>query len=170
MSGRNFAILLVGIGIVAFIALRPRPYSIGDKIDNFTLGSVQGDQIRLTDFRGKVLFIEFFSTWCPYCKQAYPRTVEWSEVNKDKPNVAFLKISCGEEYAVVKAFAENNISNWPVLVDSDKEVYDKFFKKKGVPAFAIIDKQGRLSFAQVGWNPAFLSTFQFELNAAIDGN
>ncbi len=170
MSSRNFVLLLVGIAIAAFLVLKPRPYSIGDKVDTFTLSSANGGLISLNKYRGKVVFLEFFATWCPYCKQAYPRTVELSNNYRDNSDVVFVKISCGEDLPVVKAFIEANKSHWDVLVDPDDKVQSKFFKDGGVPAFVIIDKQGRLVYTQYGWSSAFIATFQFNLNNALEGN
>jgi len=127
---------------------------------NFCLEGLDGRKVELKTFKGKVIFINFWATWCGPCKEEMPSMEALYQQYKEKDFV-FLTISV--DYGgikQVKEFIKQNRYTFPVLLDPKCETFD-VFRVKGIPTTLIIDKKGRMIGKAVGprnWkNPEFTS-------------
>ena len=150
MKVKNLIVIVTVLTVLGYWALRPRPHGAGDRVPDFTLNSIDGEAVSLRDFRGKTVFIEFFNTWCPVCRTAFPQTGRLASRFAQDPGVVFIAVNRGESRSVVKGFLERYQKDWPVLLDPDRQVYKKIFSED-VPAFVIIDPVGRLAYQGTGW-------------------
>lgn len=113
----------------------------------FTLKDVDGKDVSLTDFKGKVIYIDFWASWCTPCraemKEAAPALHKKFEDNKD---VVFLYISVDENTnAWKKAINDDKIIGIHLLSDNGaKGRLAQLFNIKGVPHYMIIDKEGKV--------------------------
>ncbi len=129
---------------------------------NFRLEDLKGRKIELKNFRGKVIFLNFWATWCGPCKEELPSVETLYQQFKEK-NFVFLTISVDYEgRKPVKEFIEKHRYTFPVLLDHKYETLD-LYKVKGIPTTFIIDKKGRMIGRAVGprnWkNPEVVSLF-----------
>lgn len=86
---------------------------------DFTLEDLQGNKIKLSDYRGKIVFLNFWATWCPYCVREMP-DLEAAHIELSKVgNAAILTINVQEDLEKVKEFVEENGLTLPVLMDYD---------------------------------------------------
>ena len=88
------------------------------------------------------------------------------------PNIAFISINRGEGCSQVQGYADKVGKPWPVLLDTEREVYKRFFDK-GVPAFVFIDREHKLRFRQVGWwtsSTEGVNNLAFEIEKAMVGS
>jgi len=127
---------------------------------NFCLEGLNGRKVELKTFKGKVIFINFWATWCGPCKEEMPSMEALYQQYKEKDFV-FLTISV--DYGgikQVKEFIKQNRYTFPVLLDPKCETFD-VFRVKGIPTTLIIDKKGRMIGKAVGprnWkSPEFIS-------------
>jgi len=127
---------------------------------NFCLEGLNGRKVELKDFKGKVIFINFWATWCSPCKEEMSSMEALYQQFKEKGFV-FLTISV--DYGgikPVKEFIEKNRYTFPVLLDPKCETLN-VFRVKGIPTTLIINRKGRMIGKAVGprnWkNPEFTS-------------
>jgi peroxiredoxin len=124
--------------------------SKGDKAPDFELVNHEGKTVSLQDYRGKVVLIDFWGTWCVWCVRSFPKLEEAYTKLKDK-NVEFLGLSCQEpdDAEPVKFAREKGIS-YPILLDGD--AVSEEYNVSGFPTFYIIDKEGNVILAKSGYS------------------
>lgn len=137
-------IMLVTIGIFAFYF-----YALNHKVEgavrvgmpaiDFTAEDLDGNMIRLSDFKGEVVVINFFATWCPPCKEEAPELQKFETHYKDKAKLLF--IDRGEPKERVKKFADELQSTSTYLLDSKNELSINY-GVVGQPETFVVDKQG----------------------------
>jgi peroxiredoxin len=109
-----------------------------------TLKDMNGKDIRLADYKGQVIFLNFWATWCGPCKVEIPHFVELQEKYRDR-GVIFLGLSVDDPVEKLRPFAEQYKMNYPVLIGLDREdVQDAFGGLLGVPVTFIIDRSGTI--------------------------
>jgi thiol-disulfide isomerase/thioredoxin len=148
--------------VLAFLCLAGNAdaISLGSKIDikpikgNRTLPSLnledlKGKKVDLKSFKGKVIFLNFWATWCGPCKEEMPSIEALYQRFKDRDFI-FLTISVDYEGSKpVREFIEKNRYTFPVLVDQKSETLD-IFEVTGIPTTFVIDKQGKLLGKAIG--------------------
>ncbi|KRQ86345.1 Thiol-disulfide oxidoreductase ResA [Caloramator mitchellensis] len=105
---------------------------------DFELENLNGDKVKLSDYKGKVIVLNFFATWCPPCKAELPGFVKVVEEYKDK-DVVFLFVDVGEDNSTVKGFLDENGYKFTPLMDYDGKVSD-MYGVRGIPTTFIISK------------------------------
>jgi len=117
----------------------------------FSLLDTDGNRVDLAAMRGKVVFVNFWATWCPPCREEMPSMLRLNERMSGKPFV-MLTILMNDEPANAKAFYNNIGGALPTLLDPDG-VAAKAYGITGVPETYIIDKQGILRKKFIGGWP-----------------
>jgi len=117
------------------------PNELAGAAPAFTLTNLEGKSISLADFRGKVVVLDFWATWCPPCKREIPDFIDLQKEYGSR-GVQIVGIAL-DEPEKVRAFAQQNGMNYPVLLGSD-EVTMRYGGIEGIPTTFIIDKSGRI--------------------------
>jgi peroxiredoxin len=116
---------------------------------NFSLEDLSGKKANLKQYRGKVVFLNFWATWCGPCKEEMPSMEALYQKFKERGFV-FLTISVDyEEKKKVKEFIDKHHYTFPVLIDSKGFTLD-FYGVKGIPTTILIDKKGRMVGRAIG--------------------
>ena len=130
------------------------------------LKDVYGNTVRLSDFRGKVVFLNFWATWCAACVVEMPSMEKLHRRLKDKDFV-MIAINMQESDVQVKAFFEKMKLSFAALLDSNGEVATGF-AVNALPTTFVLDKEGRIVGAAIGpreWNSrASIALFEYLLN------
>jgi len=117
---------------------------------DFVLKDMNGKDVRFADYKGKVVLLNFWATWCGPCKYEIPAFVELQEKYRDK-GVAFLGFSVDDPVEKLKPFAQQYRMNYPVLVgDGREDVQDAFGPIWGIPVTFMISRDGRLCKRHMG--------------------
>jgi thiol-disulfide isomerase/thioredoxin/outer membrane lipoprotein-sorting protein len=125
----------------------------GAQASDFTLTDTEGNEVSLNSLRGKVVFIDFWATWCPPCRESLPHTQSLSQHEKVKSgDLVVLAVNAREDLDTVKKFMQDNNYSFRVLLDKDGKVMDSF-KVRGIPTFVVIDREGKVAWVQVGFMP-----------------
>ena len=120
---------------------------------DFKVTDLSGKSISLSDYKGKVLFLNFWATWCPPCRAEIPDFVEAYGEHKTK-GLEILGISLdskGKEAIV--AFVDKYKINYPVVLETrntTEQLIDDYQPGQFIPTTIVIDKQGRIRNKQVG--------------------
>jgi peroxiredoxin len=116
---------------------------------DFHLPTLDGNLVRLADFKGKVIFLNFWATWCPPCIQEMP----WMETlyrSLKGWEFEMLAVSIDEDgKEAVRPFMKKYSLTLPVLIDRDKKVA-ALYGITGIPETFIITKQGVIDFKIIG--------------------
>jgi len=132
-----------------FLKVGIQPMKGNTKAPNFCLEGLKGKKWELKNFKGKVVFLNFWATWCGPCKEEMPSMEALYQQFKEKDFV-FLTISVDYEgRRPVKEFIEKHRYTFPVLLDPRCEILD-LYKAKGIPTTIVIDKNGRMIGKAVG--------------------
>jgi peroxiredoxin len=127
------------------------------------LKDVYGNTVRLSDFRGKVVFLNFWATWCAACVVEMPSMEKLHRRLKDKDFV-MIAINAQESNVQVKTFFEKLKLSFAALLDSNGEVATGF-AVNALPTTFVLDKEGRIVGAAIGpreWNSrASIALFEY---------
>lgn len=120
----------------------------GQKAPDFLLKDINKKKVSLKDFRGKVVFLNFWATWCNPCIEEMPSMESLYRRFKDKDFV-LLAINYRESLEKVKNFIENKKFTFPNILDFNGEVLGSY-EVRSIPATFIIDKRGFLHGKAIG--------------------
>lgn len=114
--------------------------SIEENAPDFTLKNLQGEKVKLSDYKGKVVLLVFSTTWCPHCRAEIPH-LKKLYAEYQKKGLVLLNIDIQESQAKVSSFAKKNEIPYPVLLDKDGQV-GLTYGIRGVPTTVLINKEG----------------------------
>jgi cytochrome c biogenesis protein CcmG/thiol:disulfide interchange protein DsbE len=120
-----------------------------NKAPDFALKSSDGKTIKLSDYKGKVVIIDFWATWCPPCRKGIPDLI--SIQNDYKNDVVIIGISLDSEKTLkdVPGFIKSYGINYPIVFGDDK-VVAAYGGIEGIPTAFIVDKKGNIVDKHVG--------------------
>jgi peroxiredoxin len=183
-----FRLLLCGV-IVSFLFLVPRPVEaqmrpIPDTVKqafsrakipllksrissrDFSLPLLGSGTRALSDLKGSVVFLNFWATWCPPCREEMP-AMETLYRRLGKMGLEFLAVDIGEQQKAVEAFIKEGDLSFPVALDDSGRV-SEVYGIRSIPTTFIIDRDGSIIAAVVGgrkWDdPKAIAAFEALLN------
>lgn len=116
-----------------------------------TFNDIDGKSFRLSDFRGKVLYIDVWATWCVPCKNEIPHFAKVAEHYKDNPNIQLISISTDRErdHEKWRKMIADEKPAWPqfVMKDAEHEKFAADFNIRFIPRFIIINADGTIQNA-----------------------
>lgn len=115
----------------------------------FKLTKLEGGTVRLGDYKGKVVVLNFWATWCGPCRIEMPLLEKTMASYKSDPNVVFLAVSTDEDRPQVKPYLDSQKFKLPVVF---ADFLDEHYAISAIPTTMILDKQGNISFRQSGFN------------------
>jgi peroxiredoxin len=115
---------------------------------SFTLKDLNGKEVKLEDHRGKIIFLNFWATWCPPCRDEMP-SMEKLYTEFKKRGFTMLAVDLREGAKKVRAFKERFKLNFPILLDSDGEVALKY-GVFSIPTTYLIDREGHVIGGTLG--------------------
>ena len=119
-----------------------------EKIDtyNWSLNGLNTEQINFTDLKGKVIFVNFWATWCPPCRAEMPMIQNL--YNDYKDDVAFVFVT-SENWSTVESFFNKHQYNLPTY-NSVSAPPNKFTETNSIPASYLLDKEGNILINKTG--------------------
>ncbi len=120
---------------------------IGPAAD-FTLQDLDGNDVSLSDYKGQVVLLNFWATWCGPCKIEMPGFVEFQRQSKDR-GFTVLAVSLDDDIDPIAAFVEEYELNFPV-VWGNEETAQKFGGVVALPTTLIIDREGNVVDSHTG--------------------
>jgi len=136
-DGTFFPLESQGIRLGPSGGLAPR---IGQPAPDFTLRDLDGKVVRLSDFRGQTVVLNFWATWCAPCRREFPLLVDLYERNRDN-GLVVLGVDLQEAVPSVRKFASEFGAKYPILIDGDGSVASQY-RVAGLPVTWFIDRDG----------------------------
>ena len=118
-----------------------RKGDVDNMAPDFTLTNIRGEEVSLSQYRGKVVILNFWATWCPPCREEMPSMEALHQKYKDK-GLVMLAVNVDENgAAAVKKFLQKTPYSFPILIDT-KNVAQKSYGVFRFPESFIIDRNG----------------------------
>ncbi len=115
---------------------------------DFTLIDLEGNRVTLSDFRGKVVFINFWATWCPPCRAEMPEIEAIHQDYKDK-DVVVIGIDLYESENEVRQYVQQGGYSWTFVLDTTGEVTVNY-GVTAIPTSFFVDKEGVIRAVKIG--------------------
>lgn len=122
---------------------------VGQPAPHFELKNLAGESIRLRDFKGKVVMLNFWATWCAPCRAEAPELQAAAIENKDKLVIIGINLTVNDTPAEVPNFVEEFGLTFPIVLDETGEV-SKMYQVMGLPTSVFIDKDGIVKEVRLG--------------------
>lgn len=127
---------------------------VGKPAPDFTLKDLDGKEVSLSDYRGKIVLINFWATWCKFCDIEMP---DLNQLDKDNDDVVVLAVDVMEDEAKVKKYIEKGGYDFKVVLDTKGEIARKYLVSSFPTTYAV-DKEGNL----VSGAPGMMTKEQME--------
>ncbi len=114
-----------------------------EKPSDVRLTNLEGKKIRLSDYRGKIVVVNFWATWCAPCREEMPMLVEAEKLWVGK-GIAFIAVSLDDDKSKknIPAFIDQYHVSFPVLTGASSDDLDKLHLGSGVPDTAFVNESG----------------------------
>ncbi len=148
-----FALALVVVSLFGACQNKPGPQKTADRSSapDFTLRDTSGSDVKLSNYRGKIVLLEFWASWCPPCKATIPELISMQNKYRDK---GFEVIGISLDYednppSKVSKFSEEHGINYKVLIGDD--AVQKLYHVSSIPQAFLIDRNGRIVQSYSGY-------------------
>ena len=141
-------------GYLFYQSRQPEPLREGSTAPNFSLPLLHGSNVSLSDYKGKVVVINIWASWCNPCREEMPSMEMLYKSMQGKP-FEILAVSVDARQSDAESFANQLGLTFPILMDPDKNVFG-LYQATGQPESFIIDKHGKIVKHIIGplanWN------------------
>ncbi len=160
--------LLKGFGFALCITLSATicsAKSLSGPAPDFTLKTLSGDNFRLEEHRGEVLFINFWATWCGPCRQELPILNELHE-RYSGAGFKILGVNVDEESDGVAEMAKKMGLTMPVLLDNTSKV-SALYGVDAMPSSILVDRDGNMRYLHRGYKPGYEDDYRTQIKELI---
>ena len=145
---KKFLLLFLALTVASVFATSAFALGSGSQVENFTLKDLSGKSVSLNQFKGKVVVLNFWASWCPPCRNEMPEFNEMSKEFKKSGDAVLLAVNMTDGRRETKSKVENFIKEtgytMTVLLDSDQELAE-YFGIRYIPSTFVINKYGKLT-------------------------
>lgn len=132
---------------------------------DFAFPDLDGKTVKLSDFRGKIVLVDIWATWCPHCVHATPFLIRMHKKYASQ-GLVILSVDQGESKAEVEAFAGEMGVPYHELLDKDGDIR-KVFPGRGIPDFKLIGPHGSVLAEFGGYSESMDDEFESAIRAAM---
>lgn len=127
----------------------------------------EGKEIKLSDYLGKVVLIDFWASWCPPCREEMPELIKFYKTHKD-PEFELIAVNIDNESENMQRFLDklNPKPGFPIIVDNKQEI-PSLFNIEAMPTTIFIDKKGKVRFRHDGFKATYINDFNDELTQLL---
>jgi len=147
-----YVLIVLIVGLVIYAFQPPKQMGEGDAAPNVTLNLLNGETRTLADYKGKVVVLDFWATWCAPCRFTMPKMIQFHNRHRDQDVVVIGVAVDVTSRAEIEQFVTEMGVNYPIAVDSDATAKSAY-QIKSLPTLFIIDKEGNILRRMEGYDP-----------------
>jgi peroxiredoxin len=159
------------IAAIAFATLLAAPVSqaampsTGSVAPEFTLKSNSGKNLKLSEYRGQVVMINFWASWCAPCRQEMPLLNRIYQ-QYHKTGFVLFGVNIDDNPETARALAQQLGVSFPVLFDADKQV-SKRYDVDAMPSTLLIDRNGKVRYIHRGYRPGYEAKYESQVRELL---
>lgn len=137
----------------------------GADAPDFVLKSAEGTNLRLSEYRGNVVMINFWATWCGPCRQEMPLLNDLFS-RYERVGFSLLGVNIDDDPRRAMDMAEELGVSFPVVFDDRKEV-SKLYQVEAMPVTVLVDRAGKVRHVHLGYKPGYEEKYLTEIRALL---
>lgn len=143
---------VLGIALLVLTAsMDSHAVAISDDAPDFTLKSLEGSNLRLEEYRGQVVLLNFWASWCGPCRQEMPLLDRLHHRYEDT-GFAVLGVNVEGEAAPAQEIVDAINVTFPILIDDGQQV-SQMYNLQAMPSTVVIDRDGVVRYIHLGYKP-----------------
>ncbi|MFA4982022.1 MAG: TlpA disulfide reductase family protein [Candidatus Omnitrophota bacterium] len=143
----KFFVLTVALFLVGACS-KSGAMEVGEVAPDFTINDAEGKPVTLSEFKGKVIILDFFASWCPPCRMEIPDFIALQKTYASQ-GFTMVGVSLVDKNETAKFVSQQNI-NYPVAVD-DGKASDSYGPIRSIPTTFLIDKDFKIAKVFIGY-------------------
>lgn len=155
------------ITVLLFIMLPSMVFAVPDigPAENFTLKSAQGSNIRLSEYRGQVVLINFWASWCGPCRQEMPHL---DALQKKYETLGFtvFGVNVEQDRKMADQVLRDIPVTFPILFDENNTV-SELYDVDAMPATVLVDRNGDIRFVHRGYKSGYEDEYERQIRTLI---
>ena len=164
MKGLRNSLLGALLGIMTASSLAASGLA-GRSAPDFALKSASGENLRLSEYRGNVVMINFWATWCGPCRQEMPLLDDLYN-RYQRVGFSLLGVNIDDDSRRAMHMVEELGVSFPVLFDADKEV-SKLYQVEAMPVTMLLDREGTVRHVHHGYKPGYEEQYLTEIRSIL---
>lgn len=137
--------------LIAFGAMQAGAVGLKDEAPDFTLKSLDGGNLRLEEYRGQVVLINFWASWCGPCRQEMP-ILDRLHHRYEDTGFAVLGVNVEGEAAPAQEIVDKTNVTFPILIDDGQHV-SEMYNLEAMPSTVVVDRDGVVRYIHRGYKP-----------------
>jgi len=154
--------------VILLLAVVIPPLSAAElrgKAPDFTLKSQSGKNIRLSEYRGQVVLLNFWASWCGPCRQEMP-LLEAMYKKYGKLGFTILGVNVEQDTSKAKSYLRDIKVSFPILFDTTNTA-SRLYNVTAMPTSIIIDRSGNMRFLHTGYKPGYEKDYTRQIKQLI---
>ena len=143
----------LSLALLGWLALAMNAQAVGirDEAPDFTLKSLERGNLRLGEYRGQVVLLNFWASWCGPCRQEMP-LLDRLHSRYEDTGFAVLGVNVEGEEAPARELVEKTRVTFPILIDEGQRV-SEMYNLQAMPSTMVIDRDGIVRYIHLGYKP-----------------
>jgi cytochrome c biogenesis protein CcmG/thiol:disulfide interchange protein DsbE len=134
---------------IAILLLLPLGAEAASKAPNFSLPTSHGKKLRLSDYRGRVVYLDFWASWCAPCQESFP-WMRKMQSRYRKKGLRVITINLDKDKKQAREFLRRHRINFPVAYDPKGRIATRY-GVRAMPSSYLIDRRGRIVMVHLGF-------------------
>ncbi|OUS28862.1 redoxin [Gammaproteobacteria bacterium 45_16_T64] len=155
----------LSLGLLMGSAAQAKDIELSGKAADFSLPSNLNKTLKLSDFRGEVVMVNFWASWCGPCRQEMPLLDDLQKRFK-KIGFTVLGVNIDEDVADAKNLLKEIPVSFPVVFDSKNKV-SEIYQLDSMPTTVMVDRKGNKRFLHRGYKPGFEVDYERQIRALL---